>query len=355
MLYAPMKAGLAAVFLSLFSAACGAVSENPPIPNRSETSAVISNSASVAADLNRNIAAAAMLQSSTVSSDYQIGPEDLLEITLFNIPEAHGMERQVTPRITLARVSQQGQISLPVVGEIEIKGLTVSAAEQRLRERYDKYLYNPQVGVLVKEFRQRVSIMGAVQKAGFFELTGPKTVIEILAMAGGVTEKAGSQIHIYRVGPKERENHIIDLSVLANSIGLVSALNANTINMPVQPGDVINVPEAGMFFVDGAVRKPGSYLLGRRYSLTQALATAGGIDRELNSDEISIFRRNGPGKVETLVFDLDALLAGKATDPELQPDDVILLPISSGKYFVKRFVGSLIGGISLRSFIPTPY
>jgi polysaccharide export outer membrane protein len=265
------------------------------------------------------------------------------------------MERQVTPRITLARVSQQGQISLPVVGEIEIKGLTVSAAEQRLRERYDKYLYNPQVGVLVKEFRQRVSIMGAVQKAGFFELTGPKTVIEILAMAGGVTEKAGSQIHIYRVGPKERENHIIDLSVLANNIGLVSALNANTINMPVQPGDVINVPEAGMFFVDGAVKKPGSYLLGRRYSLTQALATAGGIDRELNSDEISIFRRNGPGKVETLVFDLDALLAGKATDPELQPDDVILLPISSGKYFVKRFVGNLVGGLSLGSFIPRPY
>jgi protein involved in polysaccharide export with SLBB domain len=103
------------------------------------------------------------------------------------------------------------------------------------------------------------------------------------------------------------------------------------------------------------VKKPGSYLLGRRYSLTQALATAGGIDRELNSDEISIFRRNGPGRVETLVFDLDAVLAGKATDPELQPDDVILLPISSGKYFVKRFVGSLIGGISLRSFIPTPY
>jgi len=354
MLYTPMNARLAAVFLSLVSAACGAVPENPPMPNRSEASAMITNSSNIAADLNRNIAAAAMLQSSAVSTDYRIGPEDLLEITLFNIPEAHGMERQVTPRITVVRVSQQGQISLPVVGEIEIRGLTVSAAEQRLRERYDKYLYNPQVGVLVKEFRQRVSIMGAVQKAGLFELTGPKTVIEILAMAGGVTEKAGSQIHIYRVGPKERENHIIDLSVLANSIGLVNAMNANTINMPVQPGDMINVPEAGMFFVDGAVRKPGSYLLGRRYSLTQALATAGGIDRELNSNEISIFRRNGPGKVETLVFDLDAVLAGSAVDPELQPDDVILLPVSSGKYFVKRFIGTLIGGLSIGSYIPRP-
>lgn len=355
MVYAIVKRSLTAIILLIIGSACGAVPESRPITNQSEAPAAVPNAPTFAADLNRNIAAAAMLQSSTVSTDYQIGPEDLLEITLFNIPESHGMERQVTPRITLVRVSHQGQISLPVVGEIDMKGLTISAAEQRLRERYDRYLYNPQVGVLVKEFRQRVSIMGAVQKPGFFELTGPKTVIEILAMAGGVTEKAGSQIHIYRVGPKERENHIIDLSVLANSIGLVSAANANTINMPVQPGDMINVPEAGMFFVDGAVRKPGSYLLGRRYSLTQALATAGGIDRELNASEISIFRRSGPGKVETLVFDLDAVMAGNAVDPELQPDDVILLPVSSGKYFVKRFIGTLIGGLSIGSYVPRPY
>jgi protein involved in polysaccharide export with SLBB domain len=202
MLYATVKTRLTAIFFAIVCAACGAVPENPRMTNRSEGSVAVSSSSTFTADINRNIAAAVMLQSSAISTDYQIGAEDLLEITLFNIPESHGMERQVTPRITVVRVSQQGQISLPVVGEIEMKGLTVSAAEQRLRERYDKYLYNPQVGVLIKEFRQRVSIMGAVQKAGLFELTGPKTVIEILAMAGGVTEKAGSQIHIYRVGAK---------------------------------------------------------------------------------------------------------------------------------------------------------
>ncbi|MEX0802794.1 MAG: polysaccharide biosynthesis/export family protein [Candidatus Binatia bacterium] len=341
-----------ALLLGIISMACGTVAENPPISNRSDAPAATSNAPNFAADINRNIAAAAMLQGSASSSDYRIGPEDLLEITLFNVPGAHGMERQVTPRITTVRVSHQGQISLPVLGEIDIKGLTISAVEQRLRERYKKYIHNPQVGVLVREFRQRASIMGAVQKPGFFELTGPKTVIEILAMAGGVTEKAGSQIHIYRQGLTERESHIIDLSVLANSIGLVNASNANMINMPVQPGDMINVPEAGMFFVEGAVRKPGSYLLGRRYSLTQALATAGGIDRELSSRDISILRRSGPGKVETLAFDLDAIMAGSAVDPALQPDDVIILPISTGKYIVKRFIGTLVGGMSIGSFIP---
>jgi polysaccharide biosynthesis/export protein len=339
-----------AVLFSIISAACGAVPQNPQLTNRSETSALTSKSSTPTSDINRNIAAAAMFRSSAVSTDYQIGPEDLLEITLFNIPEAHGMERQVTPRTTLVRVSHQGQISLPVVGEMAIKGMTISAAEQTLRERYDKYLYSPQVGVMVKEFRQRVSIMGAVQKPGVFELTGPKTVIEVLAMAGGVSEKAGSQVHIYRQGPKGRETHVIDLAILANSIGLINENNADTVNMPVHPGDMINIPEAGMFFVDGAVRKPGSYPLGRRYSLAQALATAGGVDPELNSDTISIFRRQGPGEVQTIALNLSDVLSGTVADPQLQPDDVIVVPTSTAKYIVKRFVGQLLGGVSIGSF-----
>jgi polysaccharide biosynthesis/export protein len=106
-----------------------------------------------------------------------------------------------------------------------------------------------------------------------------------------------------------------------------------------------------MFFVDGAVRKPGSYPLGRRYSLTQALATAGGIDTELSSSSISIFRRTGPGKVDTLAYDLDDIMAGAATDPQLEADDVIILPVSTAKFIVKRFIGTLLGGISIGSFV----
>ena len=285
------------------------------------------------------------------SSDYQIGPEDLLEITLFNIPEALGMERQVTPRTVTVRVSQRGQISLPLLGEIDAKGLTISALEKRLRDGFDKYIYNPQVGVLIREFRQRVSVIGAVQKPGIVELTGPKSVIEILAMAGGVSEKAGGQVHIYRQRGNERESHVIDLALLANGTGLINAANAGMINMAVAAGDMINVPESGMFFVDGAVRKPGSYALGRQYSLTQALATAGGIDNELNSSDVSIFRRKGPGQVETLAYNLKDIMAGTAIDPAIQPDDVIMLSISTTKYVVKRFVGTLLGGMSIGSFI----
>lgn len=355
MVYAFVKKSLVAVLLAVTLMACGTVAQNPPDVHPSNAAPALSNASTLAGDINRNIAAAAMMQGSQASADYQIGPEDLLEITLFNIPEGAATERHLTPRILVVRVSHQAQISLPLVGEIGVKGLTVSALEQRLREHYDKYIYNPQIGVLVKEFRQRVSIIGAVHKPGVFELTGPKTVIEVLAMAGGVTEKAGSQVHVYRQGQKGRETHIIDLAVLANSIGLINENNAAMVNMPVQPGDMINIPEVGMFFVDGAVRKPGSYPLGRRYSLTQALATAGGVDHELNADDITIFRRNGPGKIDTISLALNQVVAGKASDPQIYPDDVIVIPTSTGKYFVKRFIGTLVGGLSIGSFIPRPW
>jgi polysaccharide export outer membrane protein len=232
---------------------------------------------------------------------------------------------------------------------VNVTALTTTGLEKKLRELYDKYIYNPQVGVLVKEFRQRVSVMGAVQKPGVIELTGPKTVTDMLAMAGGINEKAGNQVHIYRQTANGRENHVIDLSVLSDIAALANPETMGLLAMPVQPGDVINVPPAGTFFVDGAVRKPGPYPLGRRYTLTQALATAGGVDPELNSSEITIFRRRPSRGMESIPVDYSAIVAGSASDLQVEPDDVIIVPMSSVKYFVKRFVGSLVDGISIGS------
>jgi polysaccharide export outer membrane protein len=346
-----VKTSLLAIFLGIILAGCATAPVNPaPNSNLSDQPRVTSGSTSFAAEINRNIAAAAM-QNSSASSDYRLGPEDLVEITIFNIPEAANLERGVTPRTNTVRVSHQGQISLPLIGEIDVKGLTALGLEKKLREGYDKYIYDPQVGVLIREFRQRVSVIGAVQKPGVFDLSGPKSVIEMLAMAGGVSDKAGSQVHIYRQGSNGRETHVIDLVVLANSTGLINAHNAAMINMPVEPGDMVNVPEAGMFFVDGAVRKAGSYPLGRRYSLSQALATAGGVDPELNSNDITIFRRQGPGEVQTIALNLSEVTGGSVADPQIQPDDVIIVPMSTPKFIVKRFIGTLVGGMSFGQFV----
>gem|GEM_PF-1078531 len=300
---------------------------------------------SSASEINRALATLAR-DSSAVSGDYRIGPEDLLQITLYNVTGDTSLtpssDARLTPRTTVVRVSQRGLLSLPLLGEINVSGMTASELETTLQKKYDKYIYQPQVGVLVTEYKQRVSVIGAVVKTGVIELTGPKTVIDILAMAGGVTEKAGNQVHIYRQGPNGRESQVIDLLVLASNASLITADNAGVITMPVQAGDVINVPLAGMFFVDGAVKAPGSYPLGRRYSLSQALATAGGVDRDLYSSDVTILRRGTSG-AEPINIDLNKVVAGSSSDPQIEADDVILVPIHTGKYVYFKVVGQILG------------
>jgi polysaccharide export outer membrane protein len=176
----------------------------------------------------------------------------------------------------------------------------------------------------------------------------------MLALAGGVTESAGSQVHIYRQGANGRESHILDLAVLTGSTGLINASSAPMVNMPVQAGDMINVPQAGRYFVDGAVGRPGSYSLGRQFTLTQALANAGGVNIELNSSNIQIHRRKGIGKVDIIDVDLNDLMVATIPDPQIQPEDVIFVPTSTAKYIVKRFVGTLLGGMSVGQVVPRP-
>jgi len=302
-----------------------------------------------AEEINKALSAASQ-QSSGASRDYRLGPDDLVQITIYNIPE---QEARITPRTVTLRVSQDGMIVLPLIGSMEVRGKTTADLERDLNQRYTKFIRNPQVGVLITEFRQRVSVMGAVQRPGVFELTGLKTVVDALALAGGVTEKAGNQVHIYRQDASgARQSIVIDLMMLANSGGQVMGPNGPaSVNMPLQAGDVVNVPQSGMFFVDGAVGRRGSYPLGRSYTLSQALATAGGVDPELaDYTGITINRRLSPEKLEIIPIDLNAVKSGGAVDPLIQPDDVVLVPISGFKYFVKRFVGTIISGPSMPGF-----
>ena len=334
---------LSAVLVLAFVMGCGGTTPPSTVIPGSQPAPPISTAVN---DINQSLSLVAS-QSKTSSADYRIGPDDLIQVTLYNIPE---QEARVTPRTVVFRVSHDGIIVVPLLGTVTAKGKTTSQLEQELRTKYEKYIRNPQVGVLITEYRQRVTVMGAVQKPGVFELTGAKTVIDMIAQAGGINEKAGNQVVLYRQDAEgKRQSAVIDLLVLANPSGQITdTKDSAMVNMAVQAGDVISVPQAGMYFVDGAVKKPGSYPIGRNYTLTQALATAGGVDPELaDYSGISIYRRRGPTNVETINVDLDNVLARKSEDLQVQPDDVIVVPMSSMKYFVKRFVGTIISGVSI--------
>lgn len=323
---------------AILGAGCASVPETRIVPpeNVAASSAV--------AEINNAIASAALIDPGS-SADYHLGPEDLLQIiifdVIFDVPER---EAGVTPRKAEVRISQVGKITLSLLGDVVAAGLTPSALEQSLRSQYGKYIHNPQIGVSVREYRgQQVSVMGAVRAPGVYQLTGPKTLVDVLSMAGGITERAGGQVYLYRQGPEGRQSQVIDLLILAG--------NPELVNMPVRAGDVINVPQAGMFFVDGAVDSPGSYTLNRPYTLTQALAGAGGVTRTLASySDISIFRRRDGLEAEKIPVDLGEILAGKQGDPQIEADDVIVVPISTAKYIVERFLGR-IGLGSIPGFI----
>lgn len=315
---------------TLFAAGCAAAQQHQPIvPSQATTP-------QAQAEINHALVSRAFLAPAS-SADYRLGPGDLVEITLFNVIEEVG----VTPRKTEVRISQQGMITLPLIADITVAGLTTTTFEQVLEERYKKYLRDPKVGVFVKEYNsQQISVIGEVKQPGVFKLSDPKTLIDLLAMAGGITEEAGSQVHLYRQGPEGRESYVIDLYALTH--------NAEVANLPVQAGDVINVPEAGLFFVAGAVKSPGSFPLNRPYTLTQALSRAGGVDIELaKTSSITIVRRQSSIEAETTPVNLDEIQAGKAADPQIEAEDQIIVPISGTKYFVKRFIGTLIYGFSV--------
>jgi polysaccharide export outer membrane protein len=166
-----------------------------------------------------------------------------------------------------------------------------------------------------------------------------------LALAGGLSEKAGSQVHIYRNTPDGRQSYVIDLLFLTSGNRSANPESGALVSMPIQVGDIVNVPQAGMIFIDGAVKGPGSFPIPRRYTLTQALTLAGGVDFELaDYSGTVIFRRRTTGDVETIPVNLSEVLAGNIADPQIEPDDSIVVPVSSVKFFIKRYVGVMISG-----------
>jgi polysaccharide biosynthesis/export protein len=289
------------------------------------------------------------------SRDYAVGPEDLLEVQLFG---QNNLDRQV-------RVSGQGEITLPLVGEVQVAGLSPKSIEARLKDLYgSNYLRNPQVSVAVKEYRhQRVSVTGAVDKPGSYEIIGPRNLLEVLAMAGGLQDKgsakAGDMVHIIRnqsayqtakVAPAagaEGETTIIDLKQLL-------AHKTSELNVPIRHGDVVHVPLAGNAYVVGAVRKPGSVAVRDNLSLSQALAMAGGVDPVLAVNQVAIMRLDEHGKPATITARLDRVFGKQEADVPLKDNDVVVVNVGNLKKHLYVFKQLLPGGSSTAAYRAAP-
>jgi polysaccharide export outer membrane protein len=251
--------------------------------------------------------------------EYKIGPKDLLEIAVFELPELN----------QTVRVSEDGSISLPLLGNVVIGGFTKEQLQEKLATLLEeKYLKKARVTVFIKEYQSnRVSVIGAVGKPGMYELIGRVSLLEMISQAGGLTDRAASELYVLREGENGTQAKLtIDLNDLIIN-------NNQKLNIPLMPKDVINIPIDQIInvFVFGAVRNPGALQvkMSKKITLLQAIAQAGGTAEGASKSGIVIKRKdNKTGKETKIEVNLKDIIKGKKRDIELQEGDVVYVPES---------------------------
>jgi polysaccharide biosynthesis/export protein len=234
------------------------------------------------------------------STDYVVGAQDVLTVTVFG-------EAELSGKYT---VEQDGTFTFPQIGRIKAGGGTLRSIEQDLKTKLaDGYLKNPQVAVAIENYRsQRILVLGEVRSPGEYQLTGEMTLLSALARAGAPTPAAGHEATIVRARkhPKAGEDasDIIRVDLADLQAGDIS------LNVSLQDGDTINVPKAQSVFVAGQVKSPGAYAVDAGATVLQVLSLAGGLTERGSDSRIRIQRTVNGKKVEVSVKLTDVVNPG---------------------------------------------
>jgi polysaccharide export outer membrane protein len=273
---------------------------------------------------------------------YRIGPGDVLEIRIFNRPQ---LSREAV------RVEGGGTIRMPLIeGEIPAACQTEGELAAEIARRYLKFLKNPQVDVFVKEFNSTpVAVIGAVSTPGRFQLQRRVRLLELLAFAGGPTEKAGRSVQVVHSAPLLSCDLDAPAAARGGEAAEFSAFDLNSTlqgdsraNPYVRPGDVITIPEAAQVYVVGNVLKPSAIALKEKITVSQAIAIAGGTLPDTQSERVRIVRQGPGGEKSEILVDLKAISKHRAEDVALQANDIIEVPTASGKRFLRTLLGSAV-------------
>jgi polysaccharide export outer membrane protein len=245
-----------------------------------------------------------------------IGPGDLLQITVLDESD---LSRKV-------RVRDSNEITLPYIGSVRVGGLNTAEASAVIAHRYvdGQFLKHPEVSVFVEEYAtQSVSVLGQVVHPGPVSISTGRSLVDVISMAGGLTDIADRHITIERGGA----SHGLVEVFLSNNPE--DAFNAN---VEVFPGDKILVPKAGIVYVLGDVGRPGGYVMqnNSRMTVLQAVAMASGVNRTASEGRARLIH-NSNGKFDERELPLKEIEQGTAPDELLQADDVIYIPFSFGK------------------------
>jgi len=264
-------------------------------------SALCAIGVSVAASGGQDAGAAAL-----PDAGYRLGPKDSLTIVVFGHEELSG-------KFTVAA---DGSLAFPLIAPIRAADRTVPEVQAELAERLGNgFLKSPRVSIEISQYvSQRVFVMGEVHTPGAVSLTGPMTLLEVLARSGSLTEQAGGDVVVLR-----GEDHASSLPLApgqtgASELGRVSVqdLRRGTVsaNVALRDGDTVFVPRAENIFVLGLVNRPGPYMLESGLTVVRALSLAGGTTSLGSTGRIRITRIVDGKRIETKAHLDDVLLPG---------------------------------------------
>ena len=239
-----------------------------------------------------------------LSQDYLVGPGDVLSITVYDNDDLK----------TKVRVSSNGTIVMPLLGQVNVNKLSISAITEKLtRLLASGYIVNPQVNVFVDEFRsKKVVILGNVRNPGLIELSGPTTFLELISKAGGFDKDAGDSATIKR--KKEGKDDVI----VINLVNLVKGGDMSQ-NIQINDEDTVYIASAGMCYVTGEVGKPGTYPCGEGATVLKLVALAHGFTGKASKSSVNIVR---------MVDNTKKVLEKVSLDTPVIHNDVIVVPES---------------------------
>jgi polysaccharide export outer membrane protein len=249
-------------------------------------------------------------------ANLRLGPGDLLEVSVYDVPEL----------TTRTRVSNNGDIYLPLIDYVHVDGLTIDEAEKVIERRLDQggFVRNPHVQLFIAEYTSDgATVLGEVARPGVYSVLGEQTLFTLLSTAGGLTDRAGQSITITH---RDQPDKPVTVQLSHNLIDHPES------NVPVYPGDIVMVRRAAVIYVVGDVTRPSGFLMDHdgRLSVLQAIALAGGATPSAKLNGARIIRK-GPAGLTEVPVQLKRILQARANDVPLEADDILFVPTSTKK------------------------
>jgi polysaccharide export outer membrane protein len=270
-----------------------------------------------------------------------IGPGDRLYIQVADTPE---MDQH--PRVTDA-----GEITVTGIGSVKVSGLTPAAAAAAVHDQLiaANYMQHPEVIVSVEQYAtENVSVLGEVKISGAYPIQTSRSVLDVLALAGGLNDVADRNILIERHGDPDHPIHYY----FSNN-----ANQAFTAQVMVNPGDTVVVSKAGIVYILGDVNRPGGYVMTNNESkmtALQALALAGGLTKSARQGHARLMRTEPSGTHSDRELSVGDLQSGKVPDFAMLPGDVLYVPFSFARNTAVMGAASIAASVTTAAVYALP-